>query len=326
MSNSIKVILNDLYLNLIKDDNQEFYVAQPIPGYPWARLALKGGCLALIAPSATQADLFNIELEHIKVQFDLEVQIKTNDQTKIERVSIIECKSSTAWLLTAFLDFTSLVLLGLDEDRPVEINKFVQNLINLFRSLTQVSNKSVQGLWGELFVISQSTDPTISVLSWHSTPNDRYDFAKLEERIEVKTTTGTRRHSFAHEQISINPGLQVFIASLILNQDEEGVSCVDLIEDILPRLTSNESRQSLISKSVRTLGVDWRLQDSVKFNAESAKIALKWYDVADIPKIPNPLPAHIYALKYQCDLQTTAELSLDELRKKGPLMVNFTHT
>lgn len=304
---------------------QEFYVAQPIPGYPWARLALKEGCLALVAPSATKADLFDIELEHIKVQFDLEVQIKTNDQTKIERVSIIECKSSTAWLLNAFLDFTSMVLLGLDANRPVEINKFIQNLINLFRSLAQVSNKSVQGLWGELFVIAQSKDPTISVLSWHSTPNDRYDFAKSAERIEVKTTTGVRRHSFAHEQISVHSGLQVFIASLILTQDEQGVSCADLVEDILPRLTNSESRQSLISKSVRTLGVDWRLQNSQKFNAESAKIALKWYDVADIPKILNPLPPNIYALKYQCDLQTTVELSLNELLKKGPLMTNFTH-
>ena len=326
MSNSLKVLLGDLYLNLLADDNQEFYVAQPIPGYPWARLALRDGCLALVAPSTTQADLFNVELEHIKVQFDLEVQIKTNNQTKIERVSIIECKNSTAWLLNAFLDFTSMVLLGIDADMPVEVNKFVQNLVNLFRSLTQVSSKSVQGLWGELFVISQSTDPSISVLSWHSTPNDRYDFAKLAERIEVKTTTGIRRHSFAHEQISFVSGLQVFVASLILNQDEEGVSCADLVEGILPRLTSNESRQSLISKTVRTLGVDWRLQDSVKFDAESAKIALKWYDVADIPKIPNPLPAHIYALKYQCDLQTTAELSLDELHKKGPLMANFAHS
>jgi hypothetical protein len=325
MSNAIKALLKGIYSSLIESGNQEFYIAQPISGYPWARLALKDGCLAIITPSTNQADLFDIELEHIKVQFDLEVSIKTDDKTEIERVSIIECKSSSPWLLNTFLDFMSMVFLGLDSAKPVEINAFVQDLINLFRSLTQISSKSVQGLWGELFVISQSLDPTVSVLSWHSTPNDRYDFAKLEERIEVKTTTGIRRHSFAHEQISINPGLQVFIASLILNQDAEGVSCAGLIENILPRLKSAESRQSLISKSVRTLGLDWRSQDSLKFDTESAKIALKWYDVASIPKIANPLPAHIYALKYQCDLQTTAELSLEELRKKGPLMINFTH-
>jgi len=325
MSDTLKILLNDLYLKLVESNNQEFYIAQPIPGFPWARLALKDGCLAIVTPSTKQADLFDIELENIKVQFDLEVSIRTDDKIKIERVSIIECKSSSVWLLKTFLELMSMVFLGLDTAKPVEINVFVQDLINLFRSLTQISSKSVQGLWGELFVISQSLDPTFSVLSWHSAPNDRYDFAKLEERIEVKTTTGIRRHSFAHEQISINPGLQVFIASLILNQDAEGVSCAELIENILPRLKSAESRQSLISKSVRTLGLDWRSQDSLKFDTESAKIALKWYDVADIPKIPNPLPAHIYALKYQCDLQTTAELSLDELRKKGPLMFNFTH-
>ena len=325
MSNTLRTLLQELRLDLAKKDDRESYIAQEVPGYPWARLGLKNGCLALVTTSTSQSGLYDIELEYVKIQFHLQVKIKTDNRLKTETVSIIECKNSDDWLVDTFLELVSMVLLGTDTAEPTTINRCLQDLINLFRSLTQISSKSVQGLWGELFVISQSLDPAVSVLSWHSTPNDRYDFAKLEERIEVKTTTGIRRHSFAHEQISINPGLQVFIASLVLNQDADGVSCAGLIENILPRLKSAESRQSLISKSVRTLGLDWRSQDSLKFDTESAKITLKWYDVADIPKIPNPLPAHIYALKYQCDLQTTAELSLDELRKKGPLMINFSH-
>ena len=326
MNRKLEGELRKIYRNLLAGDDSKSYFAQPVPGYPWVRLALKNGCLALVTPNTEQAGIYDIELEHIKVQFNLRVEIQTDNELKTETVSIIECKHAEPWLVTTFLELTFMVLMSLDPASPVEVNKFLLDLVNLFRALKQPSSKSIQGLWGELFVIYESQDPTEAVRSWHSTPNDRYDFAKILERIEIKTTTGVRRHSFSHEQLASLLSLKVTIASLILNQSEGGLSCTDIIENLLVRISEPKIRHELVAKCVKTLGNEWRNHTSIKFDPSSARIALKWYDVGSIPKIPSPLPQHIHTVKYESDLQTTPELTDKELGGRGPLLKNLTMT
>ncbi len=318
--------LKKIYQNLIAGDDSKSYFAQPVPGYPWVRLAIKDGCLALVTLQTDPAGLYDIELEHIKVQFNLRVEIQTDSKLKTETVSIIECKHAEPWLVTTFLELTFMVLLSLNPDpaSPDDVNKVLLNLVNLFRALKQPSGKSIQGLWGELFVIYESHDPTEAVRNWHSTPNDRYDFAKILERIEIKTTIGVRRHSFSHEQLASLLSLKVTIASLILNRSDEGLSCSDIIANLLTRISEPKIRHELIAKCVKTLGSEWRHQSPIKFDSSSARIALKWFDVGSIPKIPSPLPQHIHNVKYESDLQTTPELTGEELGNRGPLLKNLT--
>ena len=326
MTNPLVSELRTIYNSFLEKSDANSYSAQVVPGFPWARIAAKGACLALITPYTEDTTRYNIELEHIKVQFNVQVMIETAFDSKVECVSIIECKHSESWLIDTFLELTSMVLMSAGDATPISINNLLSDLVNLFRALNQPSGKSVQGLWGELFVIFESSNPSEVVKSWHSAPNDRYDFAKVDERIEVKTTTGIRRHSFAHEQLAPLANLEVTIASLVLNQEATGMSCAEMILVVISRIDEPEIRNLLINKCVKILGADWRNQNSIKFDVESARNNLKWYDVEVVPKITSPIPPNLYAVKYQSDLQTTVELTADELAQRGPLLKHLINS
>lgn len=322
MSNPLQSELRAIYNSLLESSELDSYCAQIVPGFSWARIATKGSCVALITPYAQDMALYNIELEHIKVLFNLQVKIQSDAGSRMERVSIIECKHSDPWLVDTFLELASMVLMSIDAASPISVNNFLRDLVNLFRALNQHSGKSIQGLWGELFVIYKSQNPSEGIKSWHSAPNDRYDFARVDERIEVKTTTGIRRHSFSHEQLTPLKNLKVTIASLVLNQNDGGMSCADMITELVVRIDEPEIRNFLVSKCVKILGADWRNQNSIKFDVENALNDLKWYDVEVIPRISSPIPPDVHAVKYASDLQTAVELTTEELAQRGPLL-NF---
>ena len=93
----------------------------------------------------------------------------------------------------------------------------MDRLIELFRAMTTPSRKSVQGLWAELFLIAQSRQPTILVDAWHMLPEDRYDFAMDDQRIEVKSFSGSlRQHHFSLEQLQPPEGVKTLIASMLV--------------------------------------------------------------------------------------------------------------
>lgn len=66
----------------------------------------------------------------------------------------------------------------------------MNQLIELFRAIAKPARKSLQGLWAELFLISQACQPAILVDAWHTAPEDSYDFAVDNQRIEVKSFSG----------------------------------------------------------------------------------------------------------------------------------------
>jgi hypothetical protein len=195
---------------------------------------------------------------------------------------------------------------------PDAVRKLIQDLVSLFRALTQSNQKSTQGLWGELFLIDQASDVELAVSSWHTTPNDRYDFAKGHERVEVKTTTGPRIHMFSHAQLVPVDGLRVSVASLVLNRTGDGQSCADLVVRVLPRLSSESSRRSFVDQVVRTLGEDWNTQGGYRYDPDQALQNLRFFNVENIPKIVEPIPTNVHGVKYQSDLQVVAEMEKSE--------------
>ena len=176
MSNPLQSELRAIYNSLLENSELDSYCAQIVPGFSWARIATKGTCVALITPYAEDMALYNIELEHIKVLFNLQVKIQSDTGSRVEHVSIIECKHSDPWLVDTFLELAAMVLMSIEVDTPISVNNFLRDLVNLFRALNQPSGKSVQGLWGELFLIHASKDPIKTLKAWHSHPRDKYDF------------------------------------------------------------------------------------------------------------------------------------------------------
>jgi len=311
----------DLYQKLLLGlhaDDDVLHV-ECIPGFEWARLGVAKQSVFLLLPPEDFVNGPDHDLEHIRVSPRKSFKIIDLAGPREETVAVIETKSRDGWLVETFLELICMLFdSGVNSD-PNAVRRLIQDLVSLFRALTQPNRKPTQGLWGELFLIDQANDVELAVSSWHTTPNDRYDFARGHERIEVKTTTGPRIHMFSHAQLVPVAGLRVSVASLVLNRTGDGQSCADLVVRVLPRLSNESSRRSFVDQVVRTLGEGWNNQDSFRYDQDQARQSLRFFNVHSIPKIVEPIPANIHGVKYQSDLQVVVEMSKSEFDPRDKL-------
>ena len=306
----------------LEDDSDSLHV-ETIDGYAWARLGVTSNAVLLLLPPEQQDRAPNQDLEHIWISPKKNYKIENGSKSRLESVAVISTKSREGWLVETFLELIAMLLdTGVSSD-PESVKKLISDLVSLFRALTQPSKKSTQGLWGELFLIDQSSDVNLAAMSWHTTPNDRYDFGHSHERVEVKTTTGPRIHMFSHAQLIPVEGLRVTVASLVLSLSDDGATCADLVFRILPKLKSESGRRLFVDQVVRTLGDGWNKTGSLKYDLDHAKQGLRYFNVIDVPKILEPIPPNVHGVKYQSDLQVAAEMTHSEIDNRDLLTLAF---
>jgi hypothetical protein len=128
---------------------------------------------------------------------------------------------------------------------------------------------------------------------------------------------------FSHAQLVPVDGLQVTIASLILNSSGEGSSCADLVVQVLPKLDSEPMRRSFVNQVVRTLGENWNQQSGIRYDIEQAAQSLRFYDVKNVPKITQDIPPNVHAVKYQSDLQVATEMNGSDFDVRDILSISL---
>jgi hypothetical protein len=325
---SLHLSLFDVYQGLVdglKTDEDSLHV-EIIPGFNWARLGVTEKSLFLLLPADSSDNGPEFDLEHIQIIPRKKFHIRSEESFTEETVAIIQTKSRDEWLVETFLGFVEMLFeTGVGSD-PASIQELIKDLVALFRALTQASKKSTLGLWGELFLIHQAVDIELAVKSWHTTPNDRYDFASRHERVEVKTTADTRVHTFSHSQLSPVNGLRVTIASLVVSPSGEGFSCGDFVNAVLPKINSPSVRRIFVDQVVRTLGENWNNQAGYRYDLEQAAHNLRFYDIEEIPKITESIPLNVHDVKYRSDLQVAAELSVSDAVTDDILLMSFLGT
>jgi hypothetical protein len=314
---SFRKVLYDLRDELIKlRPTQLGYVARVIPNAQWARLAVGQDSLALIVAYSPGQRRYNVDLKHLLINFDQSVVVHHHGNPISERVAILETKGLGADLQNVFIEVMALVLTSIHESTENDMGKLLSNMVELFQLMSSPSKKSAVGLWGELFVISQSRNPEKVVLNWHSTNMDRYDFSREDVRVEIKTSLSVRSHYFSLEQLAHREQLRVYVGSVLTESLEGGTSCVDLIDSISPRLTSDESRLHLTRTALTALGRNWDIESEVCFNAQLASQSLRWYPADVIPQITQ-VPEGVSEVKFRSDLQVAAEIATDVFALEG---------
>lgn len=307
-------------------DSKDVICASPIPGFGWARLGVNGEAVMLLLPPNDGTEIPRQDLEHITIIPRLRYDVSVDGDTREETVALISTKGRDAWLIETFLELTAMLLQAGSAGDEKTVQQFIQDLVVLFRALTQPPSKTLQGLWGELFLIASSSNAELMVRAWHPTPNDRYDFTLANERVEVKTTTGPRIHNFNHQQLNPATGLRVAIASFVLEPMSTGLSCSDLTTAISDQISDGDLRRMFIGQVIKTLGKGWQHQPGVRFNPDHAASSLRFFDVRDIPSISCPIPPEISGVSYRCDLQAVREFSIGEDQVAGPLIMSATQT
>ena len=271
--------------------------------------------LISISDVSSQNEHTPVVLEHLRVQYNLNCRVSRPDETFEEGVfTVVRCAAEDVTLQDYFLRVMSTIIISLgDQPTQSDVARSMNQLIELFRAMAEVPRKSVQGLWAELFLISQAHQPDILVDAWHTVPEDRYDFAMDNQRIEVKSFSGrTRLHHFSLEQLHPPKGINALVASVSVESLQAGVSIVDLRERIQTRLRNNFDSLLHIDRIIAlTLGDAWQRVVDVRFDERLAKESLAFYETSAIPSVNHNLPLGVSGVHFRSDLSEspTTEIS-----------------
>ena len=307
-------------LNLIKlfqsfdsittTNDEDRFAASPIPGYKPHRLGKDAHGKPLLLISTLNVRSQNqpppIVLEHLRVQYNLNCRVSRPDGTFEEgRFTVVHCTGEDTTLQDYFLKVASTIVISLG-DRPTQsdVSDAINQLIELFRAMAKSSRKSVQGLWAELFLIAQARQPDILVDAWHTVPEDRYDFAMDDQRIEVKSFSGNvRLHHFSLEQLHPPEGVKTLVASVSVENSQAGVSIADLREKIQTCLGSNLDKLLHIDRVIaHTLGDARQQASDARFDERIAEEALAFYETSKIPSVSPDLPTGVSEVRFRSDL------------------------
>ena len=267
-----------------------------------------------------------LTLERLTVQHGARCRITTHEgETQQERFSIVQCVDLD--LAPYFLHACGSLVSALGSTpTQLEVTQLVSRLADLFKAFSS-TNKSVQGLWAELFVIAESGDPVAVARAWHKDPNDVHDFAEGAQRVEVKCTSNNQRtHRFSAEQVHPGEGFSTVIASLMTTRNAGGVSLLELLDDVQKHLAS-EPELALHIDSVVSATLGDRLARSLqeRFDYDRARETLRFYLSENVPSVSFPFPAEVSAVRFTADLSDAEQASAEELRQRHGFFATLPH-
>jgi hypothetical protein len=282
-----------------------------------------GAPAVLIRNVAKGNHLMHVELENLHIAHGIKCRIRLpggNDETA--EVSLIRC-SADADLEFVFLRLMGGLIQEFGDPSPEDLAQLVAQLVDLFRALTQPPKKSVQGLWGELLLIAQSTSPIDLLVAWHADPADMYDFNSGQQRIEVKTSASRRRsHHFRLEQLLPPAGTDLMICSFTVEQAGGGQTIADLVTEIFGQIVSQPGLAVRLETVIaETLGHEWRSGAHLAFDREVARDSTRFLAAADIPSIPpSAVPETVTNVRFEVNVDGVPGMPFSWLIAKGGLL------
>ncbi len=248
----------------------------------------------------------DINLEFIAIQYNRKCLLKS-DINKVEEdvYTIISLKTDLEELQEYFLEIVFLIVKKIPENPVIkELKGEIDILINLFNKFSFPPIKTIQGLWSELLIIDQSSNPDYLIESWHNSKNDKFDFNDGKDKLEVKSTSKTRRiHTFSIEQLNTNKNSCLIIASIITIETGIGKNIFGLVEQIEKRIIKKELCFRLHEIIAQTLGKDFEKSFDIFYDYQSAVDSIRYYYSEFVPTIElENIPTQLTNVRFDCDL------------------------
>ena len=312
--------LKKIYHNLPlpKGQNSNSFSAIAIKGYENHRIAknIENNPSLLIFISELNQDFFiaNQNLFSITVSHNLKCEIESDNNKTNNNFSVVSYIGQNNDVKDLFLSTCQILINSLGQNPSNKLIKHtVGKFIELFKAIKETPRNSIQGLWCELFLIEQSKFPEKLIAGWHSIPEEKFDFSFGKLRLEVKSSsTESRIHHFNSRQLNPISGTEIIIASLLVISNVVGFNIKDLLKKINKKLNKYPKQKEKLHLLVySSLGIDIDKINQTKFDYESAKESLKFYNSLEIPKIEiQNIPNAVNNVKFTSNLDNCESLNL----------------
>lgn len=286
--------------------NQDYVIVESVPFSNYHKIGISSDGYPLFFVKCDEKEKsINLNLELISVIFSQECVIKEKETISNENYTIVLLKTLNRDLQQYFTDVFSIIL---QQIKPIptekELYREVRKVIDLFSTITKPPLKSIQGLWAELLVIEKSLNPEYLINAWHVSPSDKYDFNDSKDKLEVKSTTKSKRiHRFSIEQLNANKGSDLLIASTFVIETGTGISILNLRDNIVSKIKDIKVQFRLNEIIYKTIGNEYEKLGDIFFDYQQASDSLMFFEVTDIPSISvGTIPSEVSNVTFDCDL------------------------
>lgn len=298
-----------------------------IPEFPNFRIAkdIEGNAVLLLSVSKHLMDfsLKNFRLKYLQLEQNIECKISESATAKLQTFTIITFKSVNRNLQEYFLRITETLINTIGKNpTQQQVVESLKKFVEVFKSLADTPTKTINGLWTELFLINNASNPKTLLEYWHNIPEEKFDFNTGAEKIEVKSSsTFERKHIFSSEQLNPPEETQVLIASIFIKQNNSGLNIQQLTDRISEKFGKDYEMTEKLNRIVcNTLGSSLEHSIGIKFDYEIAKQSLRFYKHQDISKIEAVhIPKEVSEVRYKSDLTETNHTDLNKLIGKQKL-------
>jgi hypothetical protein len=261
----------------------------------------------------------SLQLRYLAAEFQLTCRLHTDGAAVDDVFALVTCRAEEQELHDLFIRAFDAARAQLADDAQTEqIKRIIQNLASLFRAFSKPSQRSITGLWAELFTITRSGVVPEAMKMWRADSFDRFDFSTQNRVIEIKATIGQlRSHEFNLEQLSIPTDGKGFVVSILLQSVSGGTSVLELISTIEAGITSEpKMREKLWTNVISDLGSDFSASLDRRFDISYADRNLKIFHMQDIPRTPANNDPRVTRIRFLADC-TNVQSSVTDQSPEG---------
>jgi hypothetical protein len=274
-----------------------------LPGAQGASLGRSsGGPALLVQLDGIDQDLVSIELKNLFLKPNVTCRTNSASGAGEGLFTVCACTTEDPRLQMLFLDALQCLVSADGFGTPSGLRSAVEGLVELFSALQRAAKTSVLGLWGEIFLIGESADADVLLDAWHQLPNDHYDFARGDHRLEVKTTIGRRQHSVSLDQLTPPAGVEVAFASIVTESSTAGSSVIELIAATAARCAAPDAAARLLAGASQALGSEVQHWSEQRYDVSRARESLRLLPEQAIPR-PTVEDSRIWDVRFRVDLE-----------------------
>jgi hypothetical protein len=291
--------------------HQELLVAKDSSGAP----------AVICASTAPTTAAIPVRLRNVLLLPQAQVEVRRGDDHHLIEAAVYRCRAASTPLREYFIVSVASIVSSLLTAGQFDAGSVLQQLAELFHRLETPARSTVQGLWGELFIVAESTRPAILLDAWHSDPYEQFDFAQGSERLEVKTSASAdRRHHFSLSQARPASSIRAVIASIICTRSTGGVSLEDLAQRV--RGLAKNPLQAIKVEMLLAEAVGDALVESLdtRFDRELARASLRFYPTDRVPSVSADLPEGVSNVHFEVQLREVSAMSHSDMPNYGSLL------